>query len=172
MSSHSQSGSRRGTSRQFTKSSHERKAKEKKQKNGAKYLQQETPLATTQEVVDKTLTNLNRLGNQIFALSPYSQYYDDWLVNLRQTISEFESAPAIAVDEQFTKQQTQTFSDIEATLAEHRLQEANLSSEAKDLADINHKIVDADKQYAQATRELSNKRNNEVQKLTSKIRQL
>jgi chromosome segregation ATPase len=172
MSSNAHTGSRRGVSRQFSKSSHERKTKEKKQKNAAKYLQEETHQATSQEIIDKTLTNLNRLGNQVFALSPFSQYYDDWLVNLRQTISEFESASTVAVDEFFTKQRTQAFLDVEAALAENRLQEANLSNEAKDLADINHQIVDADKQYAQATRELSNKRNNEVQRLSSKIREL
>ncbi len=172
MSFRAQSGPRRGASRQFSKSSHEKKTKEKKQKSAAKYLQEETPQATSQEVADKTLGNLNRLGNQIFALSPFSQYFDDWLVNLRQTVSEFESHPSIKADEQFIKQREQALLDIEAALTENRLQESNLTSEAKALAENNHRIVEADKEYAEKTRERSNKRNNEVARLSSKIRQL
>ncbi len=48
----------------------------------------------------------------------------------------------------------------------------NLTTEAKALVDVNHKIVEVDKQYAETTRERSNKRNTEVQRLSSKIREL
>ncbi len=171
MSSRSQSG-RKGASRQFSKSSHEKKAKDKKHRAGAKYLQEETPQASPKEVSDKTLSSLSRLGNQIFALSPFSQYFDDWVVNLRQVVSEFESNPSIKVDEQFQKERTQIFLDVEAALAENRLAESNLTEEAKALAENNHKIVEADKQYAEQTRDLSNKRNSELSRLSAKVRQL
>jgi uncharacterized phage infection (PIP) family protein YhgE len=118
------------------------------------------------------LGNLGRLGNQIFALSPFSQYFDDWLLNLRQTVSEFESQPSVTVDEQFQKEQAQILQDIEGALAENRLKESSLTEEAKALADVNHQIADADKEYAEKTRELSNKRNAEVQRLTTKVGEL
>ena len=147
-----QTGSRRSAARQFSKSSHEKKAKEKKQRSGANYLQEETEISA-KEVVEKTLGILSKLGTQIFALSPFSQYFDDWLLNLKQTISEFESNPTIQVDEQFVKERAQIFLDIESQLAERRLQESNLTDEAKALADTNHLIVEADKEYAEKTRE-------------------
>ena len=172
MSFRSQGSPRRSTGRQVSKSTQEKKAKEKKQRQGAKYLRDETPQATAQEVAEKTINGLGKLGNQIFALSPFSQYYDDWLVTLRQNLSEFESNPVIKVDEQFVKERTQIFLDIEGALAETRLQESNLTAEAKALADNNHLIVEADKTYAEKTRELSNKRNSDVQRLTSQIREL
>ncbi len=171
MSFRAQTGRKSGT-RTSTKSAHEKKTKEKRPKKPAKYLREETPQATSQEVTERTLGGINRLGSQVFALSPFSQYYDDWLVNLRQVVSEFESNPAIKVDEQFKKERTQIFQDIEATLAQNRLAEANITEEAKALHEINHKITDADRDYAEQTRELSNKRNSEVQQLTNKIRQL
>jgi hypothetical protein len=174
MSNRPQTGSRRGASRQFSKSAREKKAKEKKQlerQNGIKYAEEETQVSP-KEVVDKAVAGLGRLGNQVFALSPYSQYYDDWLVVLRQTISEFESSSVIAVDEQFTKERTQTFQDVEASFAEQRIQESNLSGQAKELADNNHLLVETDKTYAEQTRELSRKRNSEVQRLGEKIREL
>jgi DNA repair exonuclease SbcCD ATPase subunit len=172
MSFKPQSGSRKGASRQFSKTAHDKKSKERKQRSGARYLQEETPQATAEESAQKTISSLGKLGNQIFALSPFSQYFDDWLVNLRQLVSEFESNPTVTVDEQYQKQQAQTLQDIEGALAENRLKESNITSEAKALADVNHQIADADKEYSEKTREQSNKRNSEVQRLSSKIRQL
>jgi hypothetical protein len=172
MSFRPQAGSRRGASRQFSKSVHEKKAKEKKKRAGAKYLQEETPEISATDLAEKTIASLNRLGKQIFALSPFSQYFDDWLITLRQTISEFETNQALKPDDQFVKERSQIFLDVEGTLAEKRLEESNLTGEAKALADTNHLIVETDKEYAEKTRELSNKRNVEVQRLTHKIHEL
>ncbi len=172
MSFRPQTSSRRGSGKQLSKSAHDKKTKEKKQRSGAKYLQEEVPQASTAEIAEKTLNSLSKLGNQIFAISPFSQYFDDWLVNVRQVLSEFESNPTIAADEQFVKERTQIFLDIESALTENRLQESNLTDEAKELADTNHQIAEADKQYAEETRERNNKRNADVQRLSTKIREL
>jgi hypothetical protein len=171
MSFRPQTGSRRSAAKQFSKSAHDKKAKEKKQRSGGKYTEEKAEIPP-KDVVEKTLAVLNRLGNQIFALSPFSQYFDDWLVSLKQVVSEFESNHVIQVDEQFVKERSQIFLDVEGALTEKRLQENNLSDEAKELADINHLIVEADKAYAEKTRERSFKRNADVQRLSTKIREL
>lgn len=171
MSFRPQTGARKSAARQYSKSAHEKKAKEKKQHLTGIYHQDETEVSA-KEIVEKNLAYLSKLGNQVFALSPFSQYYDDWLVNLRQIISEFESNPAIKVDEQFFKDRAQIFLDLEGAFAEKRLQETNLTGEAKELADNNHLLVETDKEYAEKTRELSFKRNSEVQRLGTKIREL
>ncbi len=173
MSSRPQTGSRRGASRQYSKSAHEKKAKEKKQRSGAKKnLIEEAPEVSAKEVAEKTVSSLNKLGNQIFALSPFSQYYDDWLVNLRQVVSEFESSPQIKVDEQFTQERSQIFAGIQEKLAEKRIQESTLTGAAKELYDNNHLLGDLDAEYANKTRELSIKRNSDVQRLTTKVNNL
>ena len=171
MSYRSQTGGRRNAGRQFSKSAHDKKVKEKKQRQSGKYLE-EQPEVSQKDVVEKTLGALNKLGNQIFALSPFNQYFDDWLVNLRQIVSEFESSPVINADEQFAKERSQIFLDVEGALAEKKLQESSLTGEAKELADNNHLLVETDKEYAEKTRELSNKRNSDVQRLSTKIREL
>ena len=145
--------------------------KEKKQRSGARYIEEQAEVSP-KDAVEKTLGSISRLGNQIFALSPFSHYFDDWLVNLRQVISEFESNPSISVDEQFVKERTQIFLDVEAALAEKRIQESSLDGEAKELADNNHLLVETDKDYAEKTRQLSNKRNADVQRLSTEIREL
>jgi DNA repair exonuclease SbcCD ATPase subunit len=172
MSFKHQTGSRKGASKQFSKTAREKKSKEKKQRAGAKYLQEETPQATAPEVAEKTVNSLGKLGSQIFALSPFSQYFDDWLLNLRQLVSEFEANPTILSDEQFEKERIQIIQDVEGALAEKRIQESNLTDEAKALADVNHRIADADREYTDKSKELSNKRNSEVQRLSNKIREL
>jgi hypothetical protein len=171
MSFRPQTGARRNAARQFSKSAHDKKAKEKKQRAGGKYFEEETEISA-KEVVEKTLGGLSRLGNQIFALSPFSHYFDDWLVSLRQVISEFEANSIVSVDEQFVKERSQIFLDVEGALAEKRLQESNLTGEAKELSDNNHLLVETDKEYAEKTRELSHKRNFDVQRLTHNIHDL
>jgi DNA repair exonuclease SbcCD ATPase subunit len=171
MSFRPQTGSRRSAARQFSRSAHDKKAKERKQRSGGKYIEEQSEISA-KEVVEKTLGTLNMLGNQIFALSPFSQYFDDWLVSLKQVVSEFESNPVIQVDEQFVKERSQIFLDVEGALAEKRLQENNLSDEAKELADTNHLMVETDKECAEKARERSFKRNADVQRLSTKIREL
>lgn len=172
MSFGSHGGSRGNSGAKFQKSNHEKKSRAKKPKAGAKYLQQETAELTLKEFAEKTVASIERLGNQTFALSPFSQYYDDWLVNLRQVVAEFEASPKVKADEAFTKEREQAFLDIQAALAEKRLQESNLSEGEKALHDVNHQIGDEDAVYAEKTRNLSNKRNADVQQLTNKIRAL
>ena len=171
MSGRSQTGSRRGAAKQFSKSSHEKKAKEKKQRPTGKYFEEKVEVSA-EDLVKKTISTLNKLGSQIFALSPFSQYFDDWIINLKRTVSEFESNPTIKVDEQFTKESSQIFLDVEAALAERRVAESNLTGEAKELADNNHLLLETDKEYAEKTREISAKRNSDVQRLSTKIREL
>jgi len=166
-----QARSRENAVRQQSKAEREKKIKEKKQRAAGKYLEQ-TAAVSAKGSLEKTVSSLDRMGNQIFALSPFSHYFDDWLVNLRQVISVFESNPDIKVDEQFVKERTQIFLDVEGALAEKRVQESSLDGEAKELADNNHLLVETDKEYAEKTRQLSNKRNADVQRLSTDIRQL
>jgi hypothetical protein len=169
-----QSGSRRGAGEKFQKSSHDKaKSKAQKTKSGnVKYAPEEAPLQSSEEVMEKTLGILNRLGSQTFALSPFSQYFDDWLVNLRQVVSEFESNPAIAIDEAFVKERTQILADVEGELAKRKLKEAELETSANALAENNHLLVEIDVQYAAQTRELAQKRNRNNENLTKNVHDL
>jgi polyhydroxyalkanoate synthesis regulator phasin len=174
MSNKSKSGSRRSTGRSHTNSA-KKKTKEKIKKRTTKVkvkYHEETAEISAKEIADKTISNLSKLGNQIFALSPFSQYYDDWLVNLRQVISEFELNPSVKPDEQFTTERSQIFTDIESLLAEKRIQESTLTGAAKELYDQNHILGDMDSEYATKTRELADKRNADVTRLTRAVRDL
>ena len=168
-----QTGSRRSSGEKFQKSSHDKaKSKTQKNKSGVKYALEEAPVLSAEEVVQKTLNSLDKLGSQTFALSPFSQYFDDWLVNLRQVVSEFEASPAVTVDETFVKARTQMLADVEGELAKRRLTETELETFAKALSENNHILVEIDAQYAAQTRELAQKRNSSIERLTKNVHDL
>ncbi len=167
------SGSRRGAGQKFQRTKHEKtKAKAHRSKANKKQMLEDAPIASLSELAEKTVAGLGKLGTQTFALSPFSQYYDDWLVNLRQVVSEFESDAAVAADETFGKEREKIFTDVERALALIRLKEAALEDMAKTLSDTNHQLGDADAEYAHGVHELSAKRNAEISRLTKKVHDL
>jgi uncharacterized phage infection (PIP) family protein YhgE len=170
MSYRPQTSSRRGTGRGRGKT-HHKKAKVKGQKHrfSGKYPLEETEAPTFEEEVEKTLGRLHSLGGQTFAFSPFSQYFDDWLLSLKSVLSEFELNPAVNVDEEFVKERSQIISDVEVKLAERRREEAVFVEATRKLADQNHLLVQIDREYAAATRKLASKRNGEIKRLTRKV---
>lgn len=162
----SRRGSPRGSGQRFQKSSHE-KAKVKRHKRQTKnQLMQEQPEVTTKEIGEKTLNNLKRLGEQVFAVSPFSQYFDDWLINVKEVVSEFETSEAVNTDELFVKQRQQTLAKLEAEFAKLKEEESKLNQAVRELADNNHLLVETDADYAAKTRELGSRKDAEIQRLT------
>jgi hypothetical protein len=147
------------------------KAKHKGQKqwSGGKYLLEESEAPTFKEVLEKTLSRLQSLGSQTFAFSPFSQYYADWLLSLKSVLSEFESNPAVNVDEEFVKERLQVIADVELKLAESRREEDVLEEAARRLADQNNLLVQTDMEYTHETQKLASQRNSEVKRLTRSV---
>ncbi len=165
-------GSRRGAGQKFQRTKHEKTKAKVHRSKANKQMLEDAPTFSLSERAEKTLAGLGKLGTQTFALSPFSQYYDDWLVNLRQAVSEFESAATVAADEAFVKERENIFTDVERALALMRLKEAAMEDMAKTLSDTNHQLGDADAEYAHRVHELSAKRNAEISRLTKKVHNL
>ena len=164
-------GSRSGRGHQKTQRE-KAKAKSQKHRLNPKTGITEQSVPTPAEVVEKTLGSLRGLGNQKFALSPFSEYFDDWLINLRKVLSVFESSPLIGVDEKFTEERQRILADVEGELARKRLEETALEEKAKALSEKNHLLVQIDADYATQLRDVRQKRNNEIQKLTQAVQEL
>jgi len=173
MSYRPQKSSRRNTGRGRGKVHHE-KAKRKRQKHrsGGKYLLEESEAPTFEEVVEKTLGRLSNLGDQTFAFSPFSPYYDDWLSSLKSVISEFESSSAVNVDEEFVKERSQVIADVELKLAKRRREEAILEKAIRRLAKQNNLLVQTDTEYAYAIQKLASKRKSKIKRLTHRLHDL
>jgi DNA repair exonuclease SbcCD ATPase subunit len=170
MSYGSQRSSRRSTGRGRGTMHHEKgKRKGQKHKHGKKYLLEESEAPTFEEAVEKTLGRLSSLGGQTFAFSPFSPYYDDWLLSLKSVLSEFESNPAVNVDETFVKERSQAIADLELKFAERRQEEAVLEKATQRLAEQNNLLVQTDTEYAYASQKLSSERKSEIKSLTRRV---
>ncbi len=169
----SSSGTRRSSGRGRGKV-HSEKGKRKghKHRSGGKYLLSASEAPSFEEVVAKTLGNLNHLGSQIFAFSPFSQYFDDWLVSLKHVISEFESNPAVEMDEEFIKMRSQLVTAIELKLSERQRDEAVLENTMRKLAKQRNLLVQTDTEYSYGTRKLVSERKSETKHLNHTIRDL
>jgi len=170
MSYRPQKSSHRNTRRGRRKLHHEKaKRKGQKHRSGGKYLLEESEAPTSEEAVEKTLGRLNSLGGQIFAFSPFSKYFDEWLLSLKSVLSEFESNPAVNVDEEFVKERSQIIANVELKLSERRGEEAVLEKATRRLVKQNNLLVQSDTEYAFATQKLASKRNREIKRLTRKV---
>ena len=141
------------------------KGKKQKQLLSHRDAREEISKLTKEEAVEKTLNSLRGLGNQKFALSPFSQYFDDWLVNLREVLSVFESNPLIKADDKFIDKRSRILAGIESELTQERLGEAVLGEELKVRSEKNHLLAEIDTDYAAETREIKWKRNTEIESL-------
>jgi hypothetical protein len=134
--------------------------------------QKEQNIIARKELVEKTLDASNKLGSEVFAVPPFDQYFDDWLVNLRLIVSQFESNSAIKVDEQFVKERAQIFEDVESALAQKKVEESKIEAVAKSMADNNNLLVETDKEYAEKTKALTLKKEHDTEPLLYRIREL
>lgn len=145
------------------------KGKAPKHQVGGKYAPAEKQVITAREVAEKTLRRLGGLGNQKFALSPFSEYFDNWLMNLKEVMSEFESNQAINADDEFVKERSQVIADVELKLSERRRDEAVLEKATRRLAKQNNLLVQTDTEYAYETQKLASQRNSEIKRLTRSV---
>lgn len=147
------------------------KAKAKKQKHrpNVAYAPEEDQSAASGDVVGKTLNGLSNLGKQVFAISPFSEHFGRWLVDVRVVLSEFESNRAVSVDDQFLKERSQILNDVEVELEGRRNSEAAAEKAARDLA-INRVLLEKmEKEYSVEERKLKGRKDGEIKRLGSKV---
>ena len=154
------------------KTQHDKTKRKQKHPIGHGNLKDESNVLAKGEVVDKTIKSLRGLGTQKFALSPFSQYFEDWLVNLREVISVFESNPSVSVDDIFIDDRSRIMASIEWELTRERLEETENEERLKSRSEKNHLLVEMNADYAEETREIQRKRNSEIENLTKPVSEL
>ncbi len=173
MSYRPQRNTRHGTGRGTAKTHHEKsKLKAHKHLSADKYTTEEEQSPTVEKIVEKTLSRLQSLGNQTFAFSPFSQYFNDWVVSLKSVLLEFEANPAINIDEWFTNERSRIISSVELKLADRRREETVLGEVVRKIAEKNQLQAQKDTEYANATGRLASRRNSENKRLTRVVNEL
>jgi uncharacterized phage infection (PIP) family protein YhgE len=145
------------------------KARGQKRRSSGSYISEENHVPTSEEVADRTLNRLRNLGNQRFALSPFSEHFGRWLMNLRDVLSVFESSPAISIDNQFAKERSQILSNVELELEEKRREEASREKDIKSLSDNEVLLERIEEEYAARTGEIEGRKKGEIKRLSDNI---
>jgi len=160
--------SKRSRGRQ--RSPHEKKkTKGKKHCSSGKYLLEESHVPSMAEVVEKALSRLHSLGNQIFAVFPFSVYFNDWLVSLKDVLIDFEANSSVSVDEQFMKERAKILADVEREFEERRRKEVSLEETIKNLSDNKSLLGRIEEEHAAITREIEKRRNSEIAGLQGNV---
>jgi len=166
----SRTGSPRNSGRGRGISKHEKsKAGKHKHRPAAGYAPEENHVQTPEEATNRMLNTLHNLGNQRFALSPFSEHLDRWLASLRQAVSEFESSPEIALDDQYVKERSQILSNIEIDLEKRRQRETTAVEVMKILSDNRILLEQTEKDYANAVKKITERKDTEIKRLSSNI---
>jgi hypothetical protein len=145
------------------------KAKHRKSRSNDSYTSKERLASTPKDVVDRTINRLHTLGSQRFALPPFSEYFDLWLANLRNVLSEFESSPAIKVDDEFVEERSEILSGVEADLAGRCLKETSIEETNKRLLDTARLLERTESEYDAKTKEIESRKDREVKQMSNKI---
>jgi chromosome segregation ATPase len=145
------------------------KAAKEKRRSSSSYLSEEHSVPTLEEVSDRTVNRLRSLGSQRFALSPFSEHFGRWLVDLRGVVSEFESSPTISVDGQFLTERSQILSNVEAGLEERRRKEATLDGITRDLSASRILLEGIEEEYKDKTKEVEGRKAVEIKHISNSI---
>jgi len=144
--------SRARTPRDFGRRPGRNKSKTKpgKHEAGGAYRLEEERTLTFAEIANRALNSLSRLGSQRFAVGPFYEHYDRWILSVRNVLSEFEASSAAAVDDGFKEECSRVLSEIESTLDDRRAKEAS-NDEA--VRKVNRNLLDTRSILAQTERE-------------------
>jgi hypothetical protein len=145
------------------------KSKGQNRRSGGAYALEGDHVSTSEEIVDRTLKRLNNLGNQVFAVSPFSEHFGRWLVDLRVVLSEFESSPIVGVDDEFLKQRSQVLSNVELELGKRRGEEASGGDAIKSLSAGRILLGRIEKENVAMMRNTERKNDAEIKRLSSNI---
>jgi uncharacterized phage infection (PIP) family protein YhgE len=144
------------------------RAKEKKRRSTDVYVSEQN-VPTLEETVDRTLNMLQKLGNQIFAVSPFSEHFDRWLTDLKVVMSEFESNPNISADDQFAKERSETLANVEAKFEERRREEASGDEAFRKLSDNKLLLQQIEQEYADKKSEIEARKDGETKRLSKNV---
>ena len=149
------------------------KSKPGKHGTGGAYRLEEEHTLTAAEIVDRTLNSLSRLGTQRFAVAPFHEHYDRWLLSVRNVVSELEANSAVTVDDYFRDECSRILSDIELTLKDRRAKEASNDEAARianrNLLDTKSLLAQTEREYAVKMNEIAAKREHAIKPVATNL---
>ncbi len=149
-----------------------RKDRKRVRKGLVQPLPEEKHITSEQEIADVTLKRLHTLGIQKFGSSPYNEHFDRWLINVMSVLEEFESHPAMGVDDEYIQERSQALATIKQQLEKLTRNESTLDQELKNLSDQRNRLKQINAEYATSAGVIRGQRNREIKRLNASINRL
>jgi hypothetical protein len=131
-----------------------------------------TSAQSTKEVVDRTITGLETLGSQTFAMAPFNQHFDRWLKSLGSVLDDFETSKVIELDEKFREERASIVSAVEAALKAEQAKEASREANIMGIHASKDQLFHAEHEHGEKLREQATRRDTNLKELTSSVEAL
>ena len=149
-----------------------RKDRKRVRKGLVQPLPEEKHIPSEREITEGTLKRLHTLGIQKFGSSPFSEHFDRWLINVTSVLEEFESHPAMEVDDEYIRERSQALATIKQQLDKLSRNESTLDQELKNLSDQRTRLKQINAEYATSAGIIRGQRNREIKHLNAAINRL
>jgi len=161
-----------GTPRDFDRPKKTRVKQKSKTRNVTASRRGERDAESRNEVVALTLAGFEILGTQTFAMAPFRQHFDRWLKSLQTVLDDFETSPAIEVDDTFRGERKGLFSAVEAALKAEQTKEASREATILGLHGSKDLLFHTDQRHAEKLREQAARRDAKLKILTGNVETL
>ena len=161
-----------GTPRDFDRPKKTRIKQKSKTRNAATARRGERDVESRNVVVALTLAGFEILGAQTFAMAPFRQHFSRWLKSLQTVLEDFETSPAIEVDEIFRGERAGLVSAVEAALKAEQAKEASREATILGLHSSKDLLFHTDQKRAERLREQAVRRDAKLKVLTDSVETL
>jgi len=117
----------------FRRPAAKKSSKEKRDDRGSRFAYQEAELVDPTQISSKVLNAVLHLGNQRFALPPFSEHFQRWMKDLRAVLTEFETQLPEASDQEYKDHIGKALVRVEDNFTKHVEAEQNTSEEVSKL---------------------------------------
>jgi len=152
------------------------KTRTEKQTASGIYSLSEEHVPTRDEVVERTLNSLHHLGSQRFAIAPFYEHFDRWLLSLRTVMSEFESSQVTSADDRFGRECSQALASIEQALSERRIKEMTREETLRKTSQIilekKTALAQIEREYSSKAKEITGQRENTIRPVAGRLASL
>ena len=122
-----------------------------------------------EEVVSRILNSLRNLGNQKFALAPFYEHFNRWLMNMQTVLTDFESSQTVAVDDQFREERSKIFSYIESALIDKRLKEESREESIRRIPSSKNILSQMEQEHITKAKEITDRKGHTIKPLMDKV---
>ena len=147
------------------------KTKLKRQRRINTYLE-EQKVPSLEEVVSQTLNSLHNLGNQTFAVPPFHEHFDHWLMSLQTVLTDFERSQAVTVDAKFKEESSLLLSNIKSALIDKQLVEASRAEAILSLLSLKNTLLQKEQEHSAKMKETSYREEPAIKALMEKVEAL